>query len=175
MTLHDSLTSTYAAMRRKGTARGTAAPRARAPEILHEHMHTDAESAYAAVRRSIAARENEQRRADEGAKLLLEDEAPEAPPRTGPRKGRERREYDGVRHHWRQELLHKVDEDVDPVRRSLIEAYGALVTGDRDGFVDAMNAALAERAREAMARQKFRMIADLLQSGATEEPEEGEG
>ena len=44
MTLHDNLTSLYAAMRRKGTARGTAAPRARAPEILHEHMHTDAES-----------------------------------------------------------------------------------------------------------------------------------
>ena len=88
--------------------------------------------------------------------------------------GHGRREYDRVRHHWRQELLHKVDEDVDPVRRSLIEAYGALVTGDRDGFVDAMNAALAERARRAMTRQKFRMIADLLQSGATEEPEEGE-
>ena len=38
------------------------------------------------------------------------------------------------------------------------------MTGDRDGFVDAMNAALAERAREAMGRQRFRMIADLLQA-----------
>ena len=179
MTLHDSLTSTYAAMRRKGAARGTAAPRARAPETLHEHMHTDAESAYAAVRRSIAAGEERsaKERVAHDQQLLMERdvEALEAPPRTGPRKGTSRREYDRVRQHWRQELLHNVDEDVDPVRRSLVEAYGALVTGDRDGFVDAMNAALAERAREAMARQKFRMIADLLQSGATEEPEEGEG
>jgi hypothetical protein len=145
--------------------------------MSENHIHDSMESALAAVRRSIAA--GEERSAEERVaydqQLLMERdvEALEAPPRTEHRKGTSRREYDRVRHHWRQELLHKVDEDVDPVRRSLIEAYEALVTGDRDGFVDAMNAALAERAREAMARQKFRMIADLLRF-ATEEPEETE-
>ena len=145
--------------------------------MSENHIHDTMESALAAVRERLvenARRDAEDRVARDAELLLARPEALEAPPRTGPRKGTSRREYDRVRHHWRQELLHKVDEDVDPVRRSLIEAYEALVTGDRDGFVDAMNAALAERAREAMGRQKFRMIADLLQSGATEEPEEGE-
>jgi hypothetical protein len=154
MTLHDSLTSTYAAMRRKGTARGTAAPRARAPEILHEHMHTDAESAYAAVRRSIAARENEQRRADEGAELLLEDdEAPEAPPRTGPRKGRERREYAAKRNYWRQQLLH-IDEN-------LLGAARALQDDDVEGFKDAFERALDDRVRDAVEGRKLEMMAQL--------------
>ena len=146
--------------------------------MSENHIHDTMESALAAVRERLVenARRDAEDRVARDAELLLErPEALEAPPRTGPRKGTSRREYEVVGAADHRGGYGEVDEDVDPVRRSLFEAYEALVTGDRDGFVDAMNAALAERAREAMGRQKFRMIADLLQSGATEEPEEGEG
>lgn len=37
---------------------------------------------------------------------------PEAPPRTGPRKGVNRREYDRIRNHWKQQVTGKVIDEV---------------------------------------------------------------
>jgi hypothetical protein len=147
--------------------------------MSEQHLHTSMDAALAAVRErpvENARREAEERVARDAELLLERPETPEAPPRTGPRKGEDRSSYDAKRNNWRRQVQSKViDEETDPARRFLLEAYEAIMRGDREGFAEAMGAALAERAREVISAYKAITIVDLLSAGATEEePEETE-
>jgi hypothetical protein len=143
--------------------------------MSENRIHDNMESALAAVRERLvenARREAEDRVARDAELLLERPEMPEAPPRTGPREGEDRPSYDAKRNNWRRQVQLKViDEDGDPARTHLREAYDAIMRGDRDEFCRAMGVTLTQRATEVMEQHKFLMIADLLQSGAGEEQE----
>jgi hypothetical protein len=142
------------------------------------HLHTDVESALAAVRESIAEREREvdEARARDAqvqrdAELLLE-RPDETPPRTGVRRGRDRREYDRDRHRWRQELLHKVDEgDESDSRVHLHRAVDALWTGDREAVVACLEEAIVAKVREVVTERKIEIATELMNRGAEEDEE----
>ena len=142
---------------------------------MTNHLHDSFESAYAAVRRGIAERDAK-RREEEGARQLLveDEEMPEAPPRTGDQ-GRDRRGYDAKRHHWRQELLHKVDECdvVEPPRDQVLhDAVAALRADDAEKFNRLVTLAIARRVNDEVADRKLAIAMQMFQSGEDEGDEE---
>jgi hypothetical protein len=147
--------------------------------MTDKNLHTDLEPAMEAVRASIREREGAEvveararnERVQRDAELLLERD--EAPPRAGPRRGKDRRAYDAKSHDWKVQVQSKViDEESDEYRSHLHVAHDALVAGDRDGFIDAMESAIYARVRDAVAELKHDIIVDLLSSGAEDEEEE---
>jgi hypothetical protein len=144
----------------------------------NSHMHDNFEDAYRAVKRNLAAREAEARTAAEKdaraeerspwtSNLLLEgDDDVEAPPRTGPRKGKERREYDRIRHNWKAQVQSKVVDEGDdaaeaPQDPHLHDAYRAVMSGDREAFSRAVQRAIDERIRDAIADLKLRIAMNM--------------
>ena len=125
-----------------------------AQDGIREEIYPDLETAEAAIRRNLALKDEQ--RVSVGSELLLEDEEPEAPPRTGPRKGLERKEYDAKRHNWKTQVMNRVIDE------NLHAAVRALARDDAGAFTDAMTAAINDRVRDAVADRKLKMAMGLV-------------
>jgi hypothetical protein len=122
-----------------------------------------------AMRKELAARDrDEQVVADQ--RLFLVEERDEAPPR----RRRTRRDYDADRHHFRQEILHRVDEQDDGYVALLRDAHACLLENDREGFARAVGAAIELRVREEVHAMTLELVTRLTRLGAPPHTQEEE-